>query len=143
MDIQSSFRTYLPFSLDLNLRATYSYQKATDVSNPNALTFNHQIPYTPIHSGSFFLNITHPLIDLAYTINFVGKRFALAENIDRNMLKPYQDHSITHSKDFFLKKNKINIGLSCLNLFGVQYEVVRNYPMPQRQFRINLKLDLK
>lgn len=143
LDIQSSFRTYLPFSLDLNLRATYSYQKATDVSDPNALTFNHQIPYTPIHSGSFFLNLTHPFIDIAYTINFVGKRFALAENIDRNMLKPYQDHSITLSKDFFLKKNKINIGLSCLNLFGVQYEVVRNYPMPQRQFRINLKLDLK
>jgi len=143
VDIQTSFRTYLPYSLDLNLRATYSYQSATDVSDANSLTFNHQIPYTPFHSGSLFLSLTHPFMDIAYTINFVGKRFSLAENIDRNMLKPFQDHSITISKDFFLKNNKINIGLSCLNLFGVQYEVVRNYPMPQRQFRINLKLDLK
>lgn len=143
VDIQSSFRTYLSFSIDLNIRATYSYQKAVDVSNPNSLSYNNQLPYTPFHSGSLFINLIHPFMDFAYTINYVGKRFALAENIDRNMLKPYQDHSITLSKNFLWNKRKINLGVSCINLFGVQYEVVRNYPMPQRQFRINLKIDLK
>lgn len=143
VDIQSSFRTYLSFSIDLNIRATYSYQKAVDVSNPNSLSYNNQLPYTPFHSGSLFINLIHPFMDFAYTINYIGKRFALAENIDRNMLKPYQDHSITLSKNFLWNKRKINLGVSCINLFGVQYEVVRNYPMPQRQFRINLKIDLK
>lgn len=142
IDIQTMFRVYLPYSLDLTLRATYSYQDAVDITDKTSQTYNNQIPYTPINSGSLFLNITNPFIDIAYTINFVGKRFALAENIDRNLLKPYQDHSLTISKDFYLNKHKINIGLSCLNLFGNQYEVVRNYPMPQRQFRINLKTNL-
>ena len=143
IDVQTMFRTYLPNSIDLTIRGTYSYQKAVDATDKTSQTYNHQIPYTPIHSGSLFISIVHPFIDIAYTINFVGNRYALAENIDRNLLKPYQDHSLTISKDFYLNKHKINIGLSCLNLYGVQYEVVRYYPMPQRQFRINIKTDLK
>ncbi|MDD4828928.1 MAG: TonB-dependent receptor [Bacteroidales bacterium] len=143
LDMQTSFRFYLPLSIDLNIRTTYSFQRAIDVSNPISNSYKQQIPYTPLHSGTLFLNITHPFMDFSYTINFVGKRYALAENIDRNMLKAYMDHSITFSKDFNFNKTKINIGLSCLNLLAEQYEVVRNYPMPQRQFRINLKMYLK
>ena len=142
IDFQTMFRAYLTHSIDLKIRGTYSYQSVVDATKKGSTTYNNQIPYTPIHSGSLFINLTHPFIDIAYTINFVGKRYALPENIDRNLLKPYQEHSITISKDISLNKHNVNIGLSCLNIFGEQYEVVINYPMAQRQFRINLKINL-
>lgn len=142
IDFQAMFRTYLSHSIDLKVRGTYSYQSVVDATRKESKTYNNQIPYTPIHSGSLFINLTHPFIDIAYTINFVGKRYSLPENIDRNLLKPYQEHSITISKDFSLNKHNVNIGLSCLNIFNEQYEVVINYPMAQRQLRINFKINL-
>jgi len=142
IDFQAIFRAYLSHSIDFKIRGTYSYQSVVDVTKQGSKTYNNQIPYTPIHSGSLFLNINNPFIDIAYTINFVGKRYSLPENIDRNLLKPYQEHSISISKDFSLNKHNVNIGLSCLNLFNEQYEVVINYPMAQRQFRINFKINL-
>ena len=142
IDLQAMFKVYLPHSIYLTIRGTYAYQSVRDASNKNSTTYNNQIPYTPLHSGSLFLNLSHPFIDFSYTLNFVGKRYSLPENIERNLLKPYQDHSITISKDFTFKKQKMNIGLSCLNLLGDNYEVVINYPMPQRQFRINFKIYL-
>lgn len=145
MDFQASIRTYLKYSLDVSLRATYSIQEALDISNKttNSDYKYNQIPYTPKHSGSLLLNIIHPIAELTYTISFVGKRYSMIENIDRNILKPYQDHGISISRSWEFKKYRLNTGLSCLNILGKQYEVVRNYPMPKTQFRINLKLNLK
>ncbi|MFA6806203.1 MAG: TonB-dependent receptor [Bacteroidales bacterium] len=142
IDLQTMFRAYLPYSIDLRVRSTYSYQYVVDISNKESVTYKNQVPYTPKHSGSLFINLKHPFIDFSYTFSFVGKRYSLPQNTERNLLKPYQDHSITISKDINLKKQKMNIGLSCLNLLGEKYEVVINYPMPQRQFRINFKIYL-
>lgn len=143
LDLQSSIRFYLPYSLDVTLRGTYSLQMARDKSDILSTKYNNQIPYTPLHSGSLLLSIIHPFAELSYSVTFVGDRYVLIENIERNRLKPYQDHTIMVSKTFELKKHRLNIGLSCLNLLGKQYEVVRYYPMPLRQFRINLKMNLK
>lgn len=145
MDLEASVRTYLKYSLDISLRATYSLQEARNMTkriSPDINKYNI-IPYTPIHSGSLLLNILHPIGELSYTISFIGERYSMIENIERNLLKSYSDHGIKLSKDYEFKKYKLNIGISCLNIFGNQYEIVRNYPMPGRQFRINLKLNLK
>ncbi|HHT04025.1 MAG TPA: TonB-dependent receptor [Bacteroidales bacterium] len=142
IDLQTMFKAYISHSIDLIIRGTYSYQRVVDASNKESVTYGNQIPYTPLHSGTLFLNLSHPFIDFSYTLSFVGSRYSLPENIERNLLKPYQDHSISISKDFNFKKQKINLGLSCLNLLGDNYEVVINYPMPQRQFRINIKIYL-
>ena len=128
--------------MDLSLRGTYSYQSVVDMSNKESVTYKNQVPYTPKHSGSIVLNLKHPFIDFSYTLYFVGKRYSLPQNIERNILKPYQDHSISISKDYIFNKQRMNIGLSCLNILGKDYEVVINYPMPQRQFRINFKIYL-
>ncbi|MDR0971640.1 MAG: TonB-dependent receptor [Bacteroidales bacterium] len=141
VDLQTSFSYSLPFSFDIFLRGVYAFQKARDITDKTLKTYNNQIPYTPINSGSLFVLINHPIASLSYSINFVGKRYAIAENIVQNLLKPYNDHSISIEKTFKIKNNKLNLSLSCLNIFDAQYEVVKNYPMPQRQFRINLKIN--
>lgn len=143
MDLQTMFYSYLSYSFALKVRGTYSFQKSIDITDKESKTFNNQIPYIPLHSGTLFINLNHNVLDISYSISFVGKRYSLAENIKKNELKPYQDHTITISKDFLWAKNKVNIGVSCLNLLGTQYEIVKNYPMPLRQFRINLKIDFK
>ncbi len=143
MDIEMGLRTYLKYSLDLWIRGTYSYQIAEDISKRNNDGTYNQIPYTPVNSGSLILGVNNPRGEISYTISFVGKRYSMIENIDRNLLKPYQDHGIMIGKTWELKKYDIGSSISFLNVFGTQYEVVRNYPMPRNQIRINIKINFK
>jgi outer membrane cobalamin receptor len=120
--------------VNIHIQGTYSYQYAIDNEENNS-TYKQQIPYTPRSSGSLFALLNYKSYSLSYTLLFVGRRYALNENIAANRLNPYSEHSISLQKTF---KQKLSLSLSVINLFDTQYEVVRNYPMPMRQFRIKI-----
>ena len=108
---------------------------------PGSKTYGHQIPYTPFHSGSAAVNFETPWFTVGYTIIASGIRYALGQNIPANQLDPYADQSIFISHDFNIK-DKVTLGFKAemLNLANAQYEIVRNYPMQGRSFRIKLML---
>ena len=72
--------------------------------------------------------------------NWVSERFSTEQNGLRNPEPDYfvMDASVSYSKLF----NKTNVGLSLQlnNLFSEQYEVVRLYPQPLRNFLITLTI---
>ncbi|MDR1006416.1 MAG: TonB-dependent receptor [Bacteroidales bacterium] len=125
-------------NLDMRFQATYSLQYAVD-NEERSITYRQQIPYTPRNSGSFFALVAWKSCSFSYTLSFVGRRYALNENIAANRLDAYADHSINISKTF---RDKLTLSFSILNLLGQEYEVVRNYPMPLRQFRIKINYKL-
>ena len=121
----------------LSVTMTYSYQKAVDRSNPdNPKTYNHQIPYTPRHSGGVSLYYSSPLVNVGYTCMAVGERFSQQQNSDESRMPPYAEHGITLDRNFELRIGDIKIQFILNNIFNVQYEVVRSYPMMGRNFRI-------
>lgn len=142
VDVQGQTNIALSSKAQLLIRLSYSYQKAVDRTNKNSSTYNNQISYLPEHSGSTFLSLQNSWCNIALNTQFVGQRYSMGENIERYRLKPYIDQSITLSKEFNLFSQKSEISISCLNIFGVQYEVVQSYPMPQRQLRITFKTDI-
>ena len=95
----------------LSLTAHYTYQYAVDVSDPMSRTYRHQIPYTPRHSGGLSLHWETEWVEMGYQLQAVGNRYRLGENTPRAQV---------------------------LNLFDVQYEVVKNYPMMGRNYRLGL-----
>ena len=46
---------------------------------PYKATYNHQIPYTPRHSGSIRMNLDMPWISVGYTVRYPAN--AIATNI--------------------------------------------------------------
>ncbi|MDR0790428.1 MAG: TonB-dependent receptor [Bacteroidales bacterium] len=133
IDALLGFRTNI-YGFDVRLQGTYSYQYAVD-DEKNSITYQQQIPYTPRSSGSLFALLSYKSYSISYTLSFVGRRYVFNENISANRLNPYNEHSISLQKTF---KEKLALSLSVINLFDAQYEVVRNYPMPMRQFRIKV-----
>lgn len=121
-----------------NLTLGYSFQYAVDRTNPKSKTYGHQIPYTPRHSGSITLTATSPWADLGYSATLVGKRYRLSQNTPSNIVRGYVDQGITVSRQFWLKHGKLNIKAQVLNLFDVQYEIVKNYPMMGRNYRLGI-----
>ena len=127
---------------------TYSYQHVVDVTTPHGKTYGHQIPYTPRHSGGATLRAHCPWIDLAYSVMCVGTRYSLQQNTDASRLPAYTDHSVTLTKNIILGKSKmeernsLTVQFKIQNLFDKQYEIVRNYPMMGRNYRLSISINI-
>lgn len=122
----------------IRLNGNCTYQKAVDRTDSTGKTFNHQIPYTPIWSGSACASIETPWFTLSYSMVLCGKRYALGENIPANLVNGYIDQSITLGHEFDIKEVKLGIKFELLNLANAQYEIIRNYPMQGRSFRLKV-----
>ena len=137
--LQFSYRVIK--QLKINIMGIYSYQRALDMTDPDSKTYGQQIPYTPFHSGSAAINFQTPWFTVGYAIVVSGIRYALGQNIAANQLDPYADQSVFIGHEFNIK-DKVTLGFKAemLNLANAQYEIVRNYPMQGRSFRIKLML---
>jgi outer membrane cobalamin receptor len=122
------------------LGGTYTYQRALDVSILGSNTYEHQIPYTPRVSGSGKLAVETPCVDVAYSLLWSGKRYALFQNYAENLLPGYAEHSISASHSFKWKEKILSLNLEVLNLLNENYAIVKWFPMPGRSVRGTVSL---
>jgi len=128
--------------MSLNLTLTYSLQHAVDHTDPNnPKTYGHQIPYTPRHSGGATLYFQNPWLNFGYSCMAVGERYYQQQNSDDTRLPDYADHTASIDRTFELPIGDLRIQAQVLNIFNVQYEVVRSYPMMGRNFRIKISYE--
>ena len=121
-------------------RGNYSYQYAVDMTDPASKNWKHQIPYTPLHTGNAIISAETRWITATYTLNAVGARYALAQNLPTNVIDGYCDHSLSLNHTIALKQIRLGLSLEALNLAGHNYEVIRYYPMPGRNYRLTIKI---
>ncbi len=126
---------------NLLLASSYTYQSATDKTDKSKSTYNHQLPYTPNHSGSARALIETVWVDLAYSLIWSGERYYNAYNSPQYQLNGFFDHGITLSKEITSRFGKITMSIEGMNLLNKNYQIVRNYPMPGRSYRANIKLN--
>lgn len=124
--------------IGLSLDATYTFQRALDITDENSKTYRNQIPYTPEHSLSASAFFTNPIVDVGYNLIFVGDRYRLAQNAADNLVEGYVDQSLTLAKKIPLRYGALKLQAQVLNIFDVQYEVVKNYPMMGRNYKAKL-----
>ena len=129
--------------ITVTLGGSYAFQHATDRTDPISKTYGHQIPYTPRHSGGASLYVETPWVDFGYTAMIVGSRYYRQQNTDDTRLKPYCDQGITLAHTFtFRNGSSLKLKGQVLNLFDVQYEIVRSYPMMGRNYRLSAVFEL-
>ena len=129
--------------LGINLSGNYTYQRALDVTNsdlntPEGRVYKHQIAYTPRVSASGHAGIETPWVNLSYSFLFSGKRYMLGQNISDNRLDSYSDHSLSAGRDFKMQNVTASLNVEVLNLLNKNYEIVKNFPMPGRSFRVTV-----
>ncbi len=140
VDAQLTYSYQIIEPLAVELSANYSFQHAVDKTDKNSKIYNHQIPYTPRHSGSGVFTVRTKWIDVAYTLIVSGARYSMPQNNEANFMPAYTDHSLLLAHEFDLKKVKLGLKFELLNLANKHYEVIRYYPMQGRSFRARLTL---
>ena len=126
----------------LTISTNASYQYAVDISDPESTTWRHQIPYTPRISGAANLAWSNPWVNLSYIISFVGKKYALPLNVERNLIKGYAEQSISAYRDFNLRRVSFRLQGEIINFTNKMYDIIQYYPMPGRNFRLTLKIKI-
>lgn len=131
--------------LDLNL--TYTYQRAQDYSKPDDYgdggTYKGQIAYIPWHSGSAVVHAAwRDVVELNYSFIYVGERYHTSSNIPANHEQPWYTHDISANYTFNWGKAKFKLTAEVNNLFNQYYDVIQNYPMPGRNYKVILKFDI-
>lgn len=121
---------------------SYTYQRAMDKSDESSSTWNHQLPYTPRHSASGVAFIETPYVNVSLNVIYSGKYYCNAYNGPEYAMPSYFEAGCSLWKSFRLKWGELGLKAECINLTDSRYELVRNYPMPGRQMRLTVTLDL-
>lgn len=130
----------------VNTTLNYSYSKMSDYSKIEGKplsSYGDQIPYTPWHSGSAICNLEYDSWGLNYSFIYVGERYDGGfNNIEKNKVQPWYTHDASLQKVFKWESYKLKCSLEANNLFNQQYEVVLNYPMPGRNYRLTVNFEI-
>ena len=126
-------------TVEFGLVGRYTFQRSRDKSDKEALTWNGQIPYIPLHSGSVNLYGEHGGWRLDITAFMTGERFTTSANLPAYRLSPWTTLDAALSKNLTVARNDLTLKLCLNNLLDQQYEIVDNYPMPGFNFMLGME----
>ena len=147
IDANAQARFSFPYGIEGDVNLSYTYQLAQDYTDPTdndpeAGTYKGQISYIPWHNGSVVAHLDWQKIELNYSFIYVGERFHNSSNIRANYEQPWYTHDISAGYSFDVRKMKIKVSAEVNNLLNQYYDVIVNYPMPGRNYKFILKIEM-
>lgn len=142
IDAQMMWTFRLPAGVDFTTKFQYTYQRAIDITNPTDNYYRDQIPYIPHHSGSAVLMLEWRKWHLNYSYIYVGSRYNQQENIRYNYTQPWYTSDLSLTRPFTIKKIRFKATAEVNNLLSQDYDVILNYPMPKRNYKFSLSIEL-
>ena len=147
IDVTANLKLNLPYDIKIDGSLAYTFQKAQDYTDPEdcedeAGTYKGQIAYIPWHSGSAILHGEWRGVELNYSFIYVGERYHNSSNILANYEQPWYTHDLSASYRHRFEGKMLKATIEVNNLFNQQYEVISNYPMPGRNFKLILQFDI-
>jgi len=119
-------------------RVSYTWQQAEDLTDPTSSRYKDRIPYTPDHSGSGILSLTYHRWSAGYSMTFSGTRYTLGENNPANHLDGWGTHDVFVSRQLNIRSTKLTLKAELNNLTNEHFDIVRNYPMPGRSYKMSI-----
>ena len=138
VDVNVSAGIRVAKSMRFGLSGAYNFMRAEDVTDRDSKLWRNQIAYTPRHSGSGSLTWETPWVDVAYNVVFASERYRMPQNSADNRIRPYSDHSLSAFRTFRRGRHALRLQADALNLGGRNYEIVRFYPMPGRNYKFTV-----
>ena len=147
IDMAASMLSEPVKDLLLNIRMSYTYQKAQDFTpRPSEIlqktTWGGQIAYIPWHSGSVIASVDYKSWQLNYSFIYVGERYHSSANTPMEYEQPWYTNDMTIVKKLRYRSMDFRLSAEINNIFGQDYEVVLNYPMPGRNYKLALTVEL-
>ena len=141
LEANTNFGFQLPSEVLFDLGLSYTFQKAIDIT-PDGTTYGNQIPYAPIHCGTLTASARWRYLQLNYSFIYTGERYSQKANIPVNYVQPWYTHDLALSWEGEAFKIPVRAGVEVNNLLNQYYDVILNFPIPGRNYRINLSINI-
>lgn len=125
----------------LSVNANYTFLDARNLSDERT-EFNKILIYRPKHTVNVNMTIEYRFITLSYQYNYTSRRYTDASNIWANSLEPYSTSDISLVIQPTFKKLDYSFSFQIKNLFNEEYRVVKNMPVPGREYRFSVKISI-
>jgi vitamin B12 transporter len=140
LELNTNFVFRFPEQIFLDLGLSYTYQKAIDIT-PKGTTYGDQIPYTPRNSGTATSSVNWKNWSVNYSFIYTGERYSQKANIPVNYVKPWYTSDMALIWDGKISKFPTKVSAEINNVFNQYYDVVLNFPMPGRNYRLTLSVN--
>lgn len=127
------------FDTLLLLRGSYTLMEARDMTD--GPTGGKLVPYAPQELASALVEARLDPWSFSLAASYVSHRFTLANEDPATALPRYTLVDIGGACSFSIASIGLAVRLECKNLFDVEYQIVRNYPMPGRHIRLALGIN--
>ena len=147
VDVNMQARLSFPYDIEADVNLSYTYQQAQDYTDPTdndpeAGTYKGQISYIPWHNGSVVAHLTWRKAELNYSFIYVGERYHNSSNIRANYEQPWYTHDLSAGYSFNIGKVKMKVSAEINNFLNQYYDVIQNYPMPGRNYKAILRIEI-
>ena len=124
------------------MQVSYTYQRSMDKTDSGNSTWNHQLPYTPRHSASAVAWLENPIANVSCNLLYSGQYYCNGYNGPEYLMPAYYELGCSLWWTVEMERIAMSMKLECINLTDSRYELVRNYPMPGRQFRMTISFEI-
>ena len=126
----------------IGLSANYTFQYCIDITDRTSATYKDVISYSPLHTGGLEINYSCKQWRIFSQINYLGKRFALNENIPANELAAFSTIDIGGSVQLSRNKQSLSIRLTVNNITNQNYNYINYFVMPGVNFHLKLSYEI-
>jgi len=137
--IESSI-SFTPVSKLLTISANHTYLRAINQSTDRTVKGNY-LAYQPRNTVNATLELNYWITTFQYTYNFTSRRYTNAANTI--WLDPYMLSSVILAFKPHYKQFGFNLSFQIKNLLNEEYQVIKEHPVPGREFRFTLGVDMK
>ena len=100
-----------------------------------------QLIYTPKHNANIALQGQYKKTTLLYQHSLTSSRFV--DNTNTEVLPWYHFANLRASQLITYKKTQVTVYVQINNLYGANFQIIANRPMPWQQVEIGLQVSLK
>jgi len=122
----------------LDITANYTFLDARNLSD-EINEYNKILIYRPKHTVNIGVNFKYKILNAGYQFNYTSRRYTNPTNVWANSLDPYfvSDLSISFKPTF--SSVKMNFSFQIKNIFNEDYRIIKNMPIPGREYRFSVK----
>ena len=125
----------------LDIAANYMYLDARNLSESPA-THNKILIYRPKHTVNISATVNVKYFKLNYQYSYTSRRYTDPSNTWGNSLEPYSVSDVTVNYGAELMHTRLDFMFQLKNIFDCEYRVIKNMPVPGREYRFSLKVGI-
>ena len=134
LEIQGKTKYHIG-NLNIHTSASYAYTRSTNEEKINE-SYKKQLMYVPEHSGNILIRCDIKNSFISYSHVFTGERYVLRDNSEFLSAHNVGKLSLTHR--IILNNYHITLLFDINNLWNKSYQVIQNYPMPGRSYKVSI-----